>query len=458
MAVVRASQAGTPYGQEKGEGQANLPSDALHHYPANQAVADELVGDIGAQALQGEQLYRSIAQGTRGKGSIAVAVPAADGQVHVPAAKPVGAHLIVTRAPYEDAKHQPIALEKVAPQDPEKDPTTKALGEWVTVQYSHVGRIEDEQREPDERELWFAKGLLVVVPDAYWPDKGEYKDCDIVMSHQDEKSRSSWTEGKQRYAADTVLDSAGVLSVGEVFAPGSTVAVPPATQKRMGGDFDGDPDLLLSGLPALHAHVLAHQQQQAEQADDAGRLQIKMEKKSHRSAFKEDGTYQHGRSAQIVAAKLPVLGKYTVLQRRLYAQPLDSRERIAQAMLWGPCEGLSPELVQAMQTVLDAEEPEAPANPAVKRVLDMLDQAHKAARSAQSKKLYAALHSEWQRIGSHNQPSRPSAEHDEVLRSLLPAADKNASLPDDPLDRLALWLEAAPWSQPRAARAGEGSV
>lgn len=199
------------------EPDANLPFDALLHYPGNPRVAEELVGDgMDTLELRSEALYRGLVQGPYSTGHIAMAVPSSDGKLHLPRTKRVGRHVIVARGPYERAKLQPVAEADVATTGA----TSQALGEWVTLQYSFVARACDE--DPARRELFFAKGLLVVVPEVLWP--ASYADRDFVLSAEDEKSRSSWITGKHRHRKDASFEAAGILSIGEVHGPGSAVA------------------------------------------------------------------------------------------------------------------------------------------------------------------------------------------------------------------------------------------
>src|SRR5205823_14214462 len=141
--------------------------------------------------------------------------------------------------------------------------------------------------EAHDKPLSFCKGALLVVPDHLWP--AAYAERDMVFSAEDEKSRSGWRERKARHANDADVDFAGILSLSEAYAPGSCVAVPRTNQKHMGGDYDGDEVLLVSGLPALHRWVSSH-------SDSARELKGP---KSHTPAYR-DGRYVLGRAKQIV--------------------------------------------------------------------------------------------------------------------------------------------------------------
>ncbi|MER9256775.1 shikimate kinase, partial [Mesorhizobium sp. M0598] len=135
----------------------------------------------------------------------------------------------------------------------DSDRTAAFLDTCVAFQYSfNVAQRSGAGLAADDP-TFFAKGILIVVPDEMWP--AEFGTRDVVMSAEDVKCHSRWLHGKDRIKADTALECVGMLQATEVFAPGSLVAVPSAEQKKLDGDFDGDTVVIIGDRPRLYEHV-----------------------------------------------------------------------------------------------------------------------------------------------------------------------------------------------------------
>jgi hypothetical protein len=410
--------------------QANLPPDALQHYARDERAAAELAGLLPRQGLDSVQLYRRLTQGMHGKGHIAKAVPASGGQVVLPGRKRCDRHLLLGRAPYETAKLQAVPDADVLRGE---DATARYLDASPWLQYSFVCRREDQS-------LSFFKGGLLVVPDAQWPK--QYADRHLVFSAEDEKSRSGWRDGKARHRQDAAFDGAAMLAITEAFGPGSCVAVPLPLQKAMGGDYDGDDVLLVSGMPALHGLVQGHDQQHV-----APELKLP---KTHTPAYGEHGYYL-GRSAQIAATRLNVLGRFTVLQRRLLALPEPAQHRLAREVLATLCrEGLDSKLEAAIEALLDAPDRQhADAQGQAAALASELERRAEGSHGEAARGWFHSLAVEVRAWAGHSIDTVDTVgavdtETMEPLRQLASLQD----LPADPAQRLALWLEHLPWAGP----------
>ncbi|QOZ23997.1 XopAD/skwp family type III secretion system effector [Bradyrhizobium sp. CCBAU 51753] len=340
-----------------GEGRTSaLPVSALQHYPRNEQVADEArekarswLESRKEQTLTPEELFRTVtAANITGPG--AVAIPSADGCLHVPTLKSRrlgGGGVLIGRSPYDKPNLRPFAPDQVR-SAADGDPTAAFLDQCVTMQYSfNVAQKSGEELATDDP-TFFAKGLLIVVPDEMWP--ADFADRGLVMSAEDVKCHSSWINGKDRAKMDTPLDCVGVLQATELFAPGSVVAVPPGEQKKLDGDFDGDGLVLIGDRPQLYEHV--RQFDQDEQLRGLGSLKPP---KSHTPAI-EDGRYKFGRASQILAATRNVLEIYTGLQRGFLAQSHEGRQWFAERAVFGTYEGIHRELQRDIRQLLKQEQ------------------------------------------------------------------------------------------------------
>ncbi|WP_243575307.1 hypothetical protein, partial [Candidatus Cardinium sp. cByotN1] len=156
-----------------------LPAQALQHYSleasaSTEALQEELLQNLAeeirdldklAKEAVGNRLFHLLTSGCV-KGKSFIALPSADGQVH---GTDLAGPLLIGRAPYDQPNL--CLMEQVGKAT---DPTTKFLEEQAhVIQYSLVAKdsqSQDNQQLADcGRALWFAKGLLVVIPDQTWP-------------------------------------------------------------------------------------------------------------------------------------------------------------------------------------------------------------------------------------------------------------------------------------------------
>ncbi|WP_246232041.1 shikimate kinase [Sinorhizobium alkalisoli] len=341
-----------------GEGRrSSLPATALQHYPRSEMVANEVrekakiwLDSRQGQRLTAEELFRTLTSGHI-DGPGAVAVPSGDECLHVPTLKSetlTGTNgVLIGRSPYDKPNLRPIATDLVR-SAAGGDPTAVFLGACVAMQYSfNVAQKSGEELAADDP-TFFAKGILIVVPDEMWP--ANYADRALVMSAEDVKCHSQWTTGKDRVKEDTALDCLGVLQATEVFAPGSLIAVPTGEQKKLDGDFDGDTVIIIGDRPQLYEHV-----REFDEKEQALGLPSLKPPKSHTPALDGD-TYQFGRASQILAATQDVLETYSGLQRNFLAQSHESRRWFAERAIFGTYEGVHHELRRDIGQLLGREE------------------------------------------------------------------------------------------------------
>ncbi|WP_225119119.1 XopAD/skwp family type III secretion system effector [Bradyrhizobium sp. BRP22] len=336
---------------------SSLPAAALQYYSRSERVAEEAREKANSwlerkkgEPLSSEELYRIVTAGHI-EAPGAVAVPSNDGRVHVPKLKSEGltgtAGVLIGRSPYDKPNLRPLSPERVK-SSADGDATAAFLDKCVAIQYSfNVAEKSGEQLASDDP-TFFAKGILIVVPDEMWP--ANYRDRAMVLSAEDVKSHSAWTSRKERVTAETPIDGVGILQATEVFAPGSLVAVPPDEQKKLDGDFDGDTVIIIGDRPQLYEHV--RQFDEAEQARAARSLKPP---KSHTPAI-EDGRYNFSRASQILAATQDTLESFSTLQRDFLAQPDQARRWFAERAIFGTYEGIHHELRRAIRDLLNQEE------------------------------------------------------------------------------------------------------
>ena len=311
---------------------ANLPSQALQQYSQSRGKS---VGEEASQRLkmvleqkrrqdpryqlEGPELFRTLTTGLI-QGDIAGDVPAEDLMLHLPLSKSATFErhrggVLLGRAPYPQPNLRPFGADQV--RSGSKDATAEFLDTCTAVQYSFVA--QDNRRRG---KLSFAKGIWIVVPDKLWPK--EYAEHMVATSNQDFKTDTDWVQAKRRVTRETALDCNGILLCTGLFAPGSLVAVPPAEQQKLGGDFDGDPVLVIADRPALWQHV----KQQDDKRQGPGVVSFKPPK-SHHSAFDKEGNYIFSRAEQICGTRLGVLGKFCGLQQIILARPVADQARFA---------------------------------------------------------------------------------------------------------------------------------
>ncbi|WP_136625458.1 shikimate kinase [Mesorhizobium norvegicum] len=337
--------------------QSAVPPSALQHYPRSVEVAQETREKALAwlethQSLTAEELFRTVTGGHI-EGPGAIAVPSSDECLHVPTGKSKtltrDAGVLVGRSPYDKPNLRPFAADRVRSAR-DGDRTAAFLDRCVAFQYSfNVAHRSGAGLAADDP-TFFAKGILIVVPDEMWP--AAFAERGVVMSAEDVKCHSRWLEKKDRVKADTALECVGILQATEVFAPGSLVAVPSVEQKMLDGDFDGDPVVIIGDQPRLYEHV----RQFDAQLQARGIASMKPPK-SHTPAI-EKGGYQFSRSKQILSATGLVLETYSCLQRDLLAQPLEAQRWFAERAIFGTYEGIHHELKADIRALLQEDRPD----------------------------------------------------------------------------------------------------
>ncbi|MBM2715232.1 shikimate kinase [Mesorhizobium caraganae] len=435
-----------------GEGRKScLPVSALQHYPRSEQVADEArekamiwLESKQERELTSDELFRTVTAGHI-EGLGAVAVPSNDECLHIPTLKSEtlsGGGVLIGRSPYDKPNLRPFIPDQVR-SAADGDPTTAFLDQCVTMQYSfNVAQKSREELATDDP-TFFAKGLLIVVPDEMWP--ADFADQGLVMSAEDVKCHSSWTKGKDRAKADTPVDCIGILQATEVFAAGSVVAVPIGEQKKLDGDFDGDSLIVIGNRPQLYDHI-----RQFDQEEQARGLRSLKPPKSHTPAI-EDGRYKFGRASQILAATRNVLEIYTGLQRTFLAQSHEARQWFAERAIFGTYEGIHQELKRDIRGLLEEEQVSA------QNVQDKLEKArheieladHPVAREMAELLLaeleaWAAKLDEQLLPGTVASVSEPQPAMSQSLCELFPELAETYSVTAQPRDRVQLLVDRYP--------------
>ncbi|WP_445219694.1 shikimate kinase [Bradyrhizobium sp. Pa8] len=359
LAVRRAGlQEGPDRMPAFGEGRrSSVPASALQHYPRSQRVANEArektktwLESRGGESLIGEQLFRTVTAGHIDAPG-AVAVPSSDDCLHVPKRKSETltgtGGVLIGRSPYDNPNLRPLAAERVK-SAAVGDATAAFLDRCVAMQYSFSVAQKSREELAVDDPSFFAKGILIVVPDEMWP--ASYADHELVMSSEDVKCHSSWTERKDRAKADTSVDCVGILQATEMFAPGSLVAVPTGEQKKLDGDFDGDTVVIIGDRPQLYEHV-----RQFDEKEQARGVRSLKPPKSHTPAI-EGNNYQFSRASQILAATRDALEIFSGLQRSFLAQSHQARRWFAERAVFGTYEGVHHELRRDIRQLLNQEQ------------------------------------------------------------------------------------------------------
>ncbi|TCA71076.1 shikimate kinase, partial [Rhizobium leguminosarum] len=414
--------------------QSAVPPSALQHYPRSVEVAQETREKALAwlethQNLTAEELFRTVTGGHI-EGSGAIAVPSSDECLHVPTGKSKtltrDAGVLVGRSPYDKPDLRPFGADRVRSAR-DGDRTAAFLDQCVAFQYSfNVAHRSGAELAADDP-TFFAKGILIVVPDAMWP--ADFIDRGVVMSAEDVKCHSRWLEEKDRVKADTALDCVGILQATEVFAPGSLVAVPTAEQKKLDGDFDGDAVVIIGDRPRLYEHV----RQFDAQLQARGITSMKPPK-SHTPAI-EKGGYQFTRSKQILSATGAVLETYSCLQRNMLAQPLEARRQFAERAIFGTYEGIHPELKADIRALLQEDRPDGQT---LHELIAGVGEDSKAARHPVARELAALLMAELQDWNLQLN-SEPAHEQSDVKQQLARSAASTGAKPAFSADAGALF-------------------
>ncbi|GLR90959.1 shikimate kinase [Bradyrhizobium iriomotense] len=457
-AVRRAGEQEGPdrllaYGEAR---KSALPVSALQHYPRSEQVADEArekarswLESREQQKLTSEELFRTVTAANI-NGSGAVAIPSADGCLHVPTLKSEtlsGGGVLIGRSPYDKPNLRPFAPDQVR-SAADGDSTAAFLDQCVTMQYSfNVAQKSGKELAADDP-TFFAKGLLIVVPDEMWP--ADFADRGLVMSAEDVKCHSSWTRGKDRAKSDTTVDCVGILQATELFAPGSVVAVPPSEQKKLDGDFDGDSVVVVGDRPQLYEHV-----RQFDQEEQARGIRSLKPPKSHTPAI-EDGRYKFGRASQILAATRNVLEIYTGLQRGFLAQSHQARQWFAERAIFGTYEGIHHELKRDIRVLLEQEQVSA------QNVQDKLEKARREVELADhpvAREIAGLLLAELEAWAARQDAqvlpeqvpleivasvSEPQLAMSQLLRELFPELAETYPATAQPRDRVQLLLDRYP--------------
>ncbi|WP_156949257.1 shikimate kinase [Bradyrhizobium sp. WSM1417] len=453
MGVIRLVAQGADRVHAFAEGRrSSLPASALQHYPRSEQVAQEArekakswLESREGETLTADQLFRTVTAGHI-DGPGAVAVPSGDGDLHVPTLKSdtlTGTNgVLVGRSPYDKANLRPFAAEHVKLSF-DGDPTAAFLDKCVAMQYSfNVAQKSRKQLTPEDP-TFFSKGILIVVPEEMWPSN--YADRGLVMSAEDVKSHSNWTQRKDRVTVDTRVDCVGILQATELFAPGSLVAVPIGEQKKLDGDFDGDTVIIIGDRPQLYAHVRAF-----DQKEQARRVRSLKPPKSHTPAM-EGGSYQFSRGRQILAATQDVLETYSTLQRHFLAQSHQAQRWFAERAIFGIYEGVHHELRRDIRDLLNQEQVSSQDIQAkLERARDEIAAAdHPVAREAAVRlvadlKAWAAREDEQVLPKAVESGSDPNSTVSETLSELFPDLAEAYQVAPHPRDRVQSLLDHYP--------------
>ncbi|WP_243553090.1 hypothetical protein [Candidatus Cardinium sp. cBcalN2] len=313
-----------------------LPAQALQHYSleagaSTQALQQELAQNLAeeikdldqlAKEAVGNRLFHLLTSGCV-KGKSFIALPSADGQVH---GTDLGGPLLIGRAPYDQPNL--CLMDQVGKPT---DATTVFLEQQAhVIQYSLVAQdnqdtLNSKQLPDADRALWFAKGLLVVIPDQAWP--AGLDQVDIVLSAADIKTHSRWKNAQEKQIfkdniKDDIVEVGGILLAIKAYQPSECIALPIEKQTYLSGDFDGDNLLVIDAkkrYPALYNFL--------KQKDDAKAHPLSNKfAKTFTPAFKADTTYSFGRAKQILDSKSNVLELFSSLQTRFLALDLTKRK------------------------------------------------------------------------------------------------------------------------------------
>ncbi|KUM23573.1 shikimate kinase [Mesorhizobium loti] len=431
---------------------SSVPASALQHYPRSEPVAEEArekakiwLDSREGQELGAEDLYRTVTAGHM-DGPSAVAVPSSDDCVHVPTLKSETltgrGGVLIGRAPYDKANLRPFAARQVRSAG-DGDATAAFLDQCVAIQYSFDVAEKKAKKLAGDDPMFFAKGILIVVPDKMWP--ADYAERGLVLSAEDVKSHSNWTTSKDRAKADTSLDCVGILQATEVFAPGSLVAVPTGEQKKLDGDFDGDAVIIIGDRPQLYEHV-----RQFDEKEQARGVRSLKPAKSHTPALKDD-SYQFSRARQILATTQNVLETYSCLQRNFLAQSDEARRWFAERAVFGTYEGIHHELKRDVANLLNAEEVRGQD---IQDALARARQEIKVARHPVAREMAALLVAELEAWAVKADPQHPPATVESVgdlsptlspaLGELFPELAETYPATSRPRDRVQLLLDHTP--------------
>ncbi len=126
------------------------------------------------------------------------------------------------------------------------------LGKLRCMQYTLTGYTPVADAAPVGR---FFKGLLVVVPDAQWPEA--YASCELMVSAKDEKMNQTWKTEQAKNSAQnsekaTEITLCGMLAIKQEYPRARLIGVPKNVAQVSAGDYDGDEYNVLSTKKLPH--------------------------------------------------------------------------------------------------------------------------------------------------------------------------------------------------------------
>ncbi|RZF23462.1 Type III effector protein (Skwp5), partial [Paraburkholderia sp. UYCP14C] len=292
-------------GQEPGFN--TMPPQALMHFPRDAAALDEAreamrrrLDGLDRQASQPVDrltLYQLTVSGGY-QGRRIRAVPSADDRLYLPSVRLPGfeegaGDVLVGKPPYDKENLLPIAAAQVV-TPARGDVTARFLDQCFAIQYSYTGFDDGSGMGA---EMLHSKGMLIIVPQEYWPE--EHAGLHLACSREDLKTLSRWQRGRERDALPQRMLSTGSLRVKEVLLPGRLGAMPIAELRKRTMDTDGDDAFVYAGYPALAGHIRRVMAARGARRGEEARS-LKPPKTAH-AAVDEQGRYQAGRAREILA-------------------------------------------------------------------------------------------------------------------------------------------------------------
>ncbi|APD13372.1 hypothetical protein RO07_15390 [Pandoraea pulmonicola] len=312
-----------------------MAPQALQHFARDQAALDEArelmrarLRTIDAAQIPKLQLHDLLVRGPYESMRIR-AVPSADDQFHLPTQLCAGlaanrtAPVLIGKPPYDKENLLPVTASAIA-TEASGDLTARFLAGHFAIQYSYTGFDETS----DTGSMLHGKGMLIVVPDEYWPRR--YHALDMVCSRQDMKMHSSWTVERKRHEIPAQMLSTGSLRVKDILLPGQCGALPIDELRKRDMDTDGDDAFLYLDCPAL-AHAIDGAMQA--RARQRGPTRSFKPPKTAQAAIDSNGIYRAGRVGEIIEALRGhrLMGRASSAAARYLAQPDEIREQIAKA-------------------------------------------------------------------------------------------------------------------------------
>ncbi len=272
-----------------------LSYQAVQYFPAPN---NEVVTEVLNNAANSKATYNKLSCGSI-EGINLLAVPINGEGIYFASNIKISNGCLVNRSP-SLSKSSIKAFETVYSDS--ANPTCKFLGVMKIVQHTSLGKINIEIGENQgANEYIFAKGLYGVIPDSYWPEK--FSKLDLVISNNDIKCSSSYTNAKTPKAIYTEGYMLGIVARTKVFEGGSSVAIDTEAQKSLGGDFDGDHLLIINSSKYPQLKRFITNEQTKEGASSVGEMKPT---KTFTPAIKGN-VYEYSRLEQILATRLSLL-------------------------------------------------------------------------------------------------------------------------------------------------------